>query len=774
MKFAGYLFVVGATLLSIHFLKQRLWCRAALALLFGGVWAVYYRPVIRRLGSFGIDSFVETHKFEPSEAIFYLSTLVGDLKPELHAGRIFGPVLVGALVYLTLRFACRRFGSGAVTPERVLKFAAVGMMGVSMVSVYAGPLRQFFDASDVFVTTKENFQNETVSVHASPAAPILVVYIGESTSVMNMGVYGYFRDTTPGLSKLVPGDGGAILFNDVFSTHTHTNASLLEALSVGDAHAENPAPINERKRLSIVDVINAAGLKSYVVSNQGQWGRDNQVSSIIFAHAESEFSIASDLGGRDGAQARPSDDVFFESRLVEKIDALRSAGRGAVFLHSYAGHGDYLDNIPADFRGAVDGRLAGMQSEAVFGAAMSSLSTSVVDAYDSAIRYVDYSVTKSIDAIRGRREPIVFVYFSDHGDSIYTNRGHDSSRFVHEMARVPFIMYFNDAARTAYPQLFEKYRSLSLASSVSTLAQLPAVIVDVLGIRVDHPKWKVGRVLGEPSESKLDPILVRRVEGGLSLVELDQPREEGGAEWLNGADSATSVYAAAAAGEAIGSKVCFHRSNTLGKALRGSLVADCLEFDVVVTDGGALSVHHPPQESVGLTFETIVDIANRRKSSLWIDAKNIDDPAKCLVLADAVEGSSPRGAVVTIEFPPGTRFDDPGLRGCATKLRSKGFKTSYYVPTERLKACAADLGKEPDARKSGSCGALDLELEGASRAGMFTNFSFDYSSVLAMETLSSGRLLRWNAWNVRPHELDKLKPGGFDMVILKVKDPNNR
>src|SRR5690606_9206464 len=114
-------------------------------------------------------------------------------------------------------------------------------------------------------------------------------------------------------------------------------------------------------------------------------------------------------------------------------------------------HGDYRNNIPSDARSPVDEVFHGASLARVFGTQLTDnrLMGRSAEGYDSAMRYVDYSIRSVLDQVRASDQPTVFLYFSDHGESPYTNVGHDSARFHHEMFRVPFLMYFNDAARQA-------------------------------------------------------------------------------------------------------------------------------------------------------------------------------------------------------------------------------------------------------------------------------------------------------------------------------------
>ena len=55
---------------------------------------------------------------------------------------------------------------------------------------------------------------------------------------------------------------------------------------------------------------------------------------------------------------------------------------------------------------------------------------------------------------------MIFIYFSDHGESPATARGHDSSRLTYEMLHVPFIIIFNDSAYNLYKDKFDKLKKL--------------------------------------------------------------------------------------------------------------------------------------------------------------------------------------------------------------------------------------------------------------------------------------------------------------------------
>ena len=78
------------------------------------------------------------------------------------------------------------------------------------------------------------------------------------------------------------------------------------------------------------------------------------------------------------------------------------------------------------------------------------------------MNYISDNIVYSLNEISKKDKPIVFIYTSDHGESPLTGRAHDSSRFIWEMASVPFLVYFNDAAKLKYPELFKNIELRSL------------------------------------------------------------------------------------------------------------------------------------------------------------------------------------------------------------------------------------------------------------------------------------------------------------------------
>lgn len=571
-----YLFFIGAVYVSLLLLNARRWLGTAAVFLVGMAWLSFHLPVSLYLESLGVDSFAETKNFNLEEARFWFQTLRETLYPDLSLKK-----LVVYLIFSLLSFnALQRLLAHKEFTRRhapLIKLCIAGaLVGLAFQHTTSKALAVYLDNSEKFLATARNFEQRAPEVRVARNQPDLMVYIGESTSTMNMGLYGYPRPTTPRLSERARSDANFIVFDHVFATHAHTSRSLLEALSLGLDDGERFLPITQRKRVSVVDVLNKAGVASSLISNQGVGGAWDQASSVVFRNARKLFRQKPTGGSEAHLTAKVWDHEFFG----EQIHAMEPSGQGrtATFMHSYAGHGPYHGNIPERFRAPVDGLLSKLKPAQITGNA--KVSAGSLEEYDAAIRYIDYSLDQTITHVSQVARPLVLVYFSDHGDAIFRGLGHDSARFQHEMARVPFLIYFNDAARRENAGLYEKYRQLARQRETSTLAQLPATLMDLLGVSVQDAAKKavvLTPVIGEKAE--LPPIMVRDTAEGTTFVNVNdfaiRPPAVAGRKLIDKTDDDTKTYAAVRSGRLSRAQACQNAPATFEEVSRGILVAGC-------------------------------------------------------------------------------------------------------------------------------------------------------------------------------------------------------
>jgi len=101
-----------------------------------------------------------------------------------------------------------------------------------------------------------------------------VFIIGESTGRNHMGLYEYGRNTNPELSAI---KDELLVYNDVISPHSHTKLSLEKMLSFGN-HVDMKPFYDEG---TIIELFKAAGFKTYWLSNQQLFGKNETIISSI-------------------------------------------------------------------------------------------------------------------------------------------------------------------------------------------------------------------------------------------------------------------------------------------------------------------------------------------------------------------------------------------------------------------------------------------------------------------------------------------------------------
>lgn len=555
--------LVGLFLLMIYIERKR----PAAAFLLTIILVVGYSvsdSLVDMWSRLGSDSFEEASSFDLTEAAFYLQTIFQNLYVSLNLLHLLMSLVLIAAAVHAFRWVLARLAAYSKL-DAVLLLSGLVLLGTGVSVMARTAYVQFEAARDSFGSVSANFSSLSVpSLRRSEKGPLsLLVYVGESTSAMNMQLYGYPRRTTPLLARFASEDEGLIAFDRVFSTHTHTSPSLLEAFSLRPSTQNSHYPIDEQRRISLVSMFANSGIRVALYSNQGKSGTWNYASSIVFKNAERHFSVNAAIGNNEPGD-RPFDREFLTSALADR--AFSDGESSLVLFHSYAGHGPYLRNIPATLPAPE------WLSPAAARSAASNPFKVIVDQYDTAVSYVDGNVEQALRFLRTLRKPWVFVYFSDHGESPSTGLGHDSSRFRVEMARVPFVVYFNEAARREYPERFQQMLNLSQNRNIATLDQLPSTLLYLMGLSFDdRAGLEVPPLVGE--DWSPDPILVRRTSPFISYIQFSARQHPA-------REVRSSLPDAVGSSERDAMSTCFNPQRVPGHPPDGLDLVDCVSLQV--------------------------------------------------------------------------------------------------------------------------------------------------------------------------------------------------
>jgi heptose-I-phosphate ethanolaminephosphotransferase len=248
--------------------------------------------------------------------------------------------------------------------------------------------------------------------YAGPQEQTLVLVLGESINRTNWSLYGYERDTTPGLAAR---RDQLLVFQNVTSSDAATAQSLLKMLT--PATLDDPdAWLTEPNVLALA---RNAGYKVYWLSNQEQGDGPIQ---ILAEHAHEQIFINN---GR-GREARSLDE-----RLLPHLENIlaHQAPRKLVVVHMQGAHLRYELRYPAAFD-----RFSGADdavSKSLHEAGRPYWIRKARNQYDNAMLYTDHVVSAILQTAQQARSagPISVLYVSDHGQEVGHHRsfaGHSS------------------------------------------------------------------------------------------------------------------------------------------------------------------------------------------------------------------------------------------------------------------------------------------------------------------------------------------------------------
>lgn len=281
---------------------------------------------------------------------------------------------------------------------------------------------------------------------------LYVLIIGESTTRNHMGIYDYYRNTTPRLQQIKE---ELLLYQNVISPHTYTIESLNPALTLNN--------FTKKSESSIVQLMNQAGFKTYWLSNQQPIGPyDSMVTEIAQASEWVKFTNSTHY-----SLATPYDGVllsFFDKVLEDP------ANKKFVVLHLLATHTNYQHRFPESFK---------VFTKTPKGKFRDELATNTINDYDNAVRYVDHIIRKVIEKTKEQQLSSYVLYFSDHGDEVYDSihfAGHTLSKATKNMFEIPFILWrsdkFKNRSSVDTTNLHKPYVTDDLIYSLADLSQI--------------------------------------------------------------------------------------------------------------------------------------------------------------------------------------------------------------------------------------------------------------------------------------------------------------
>ncbi|MBI2259715.1 MAG: phosphoethanolamine transferase [Flavobacteriia bacterium] len=294
--------------------------------------------------------------------------------------------------------------------------------------------------------SNEPLNKNTILIKNKTRKELHIIVIGESTSAHHMSLYGYKRKTNPLLSKI---KNELILFTNVHTEKVHTIESLQDILTFS---------INNKKKSSIIDILNISGFYTCWLSNQPYFEKSNTPVTIISKRSKySKFINPINSIATDYHVLKHFRKLIKKNEHKKQVIFVHLKGTHTPYKKNYSKKFDKFKNINSKF-----GEKAGL----------------IINQYDNSVLFNDYIVYQLIKNLKFYKDfSISLTYFSDHGDEVYDYRffvGHNQALLPSKyMTNVPCFIWLNNKMKNEYS--YSKYQfknKLKLRHITNTLLDL--------------------------------------------------------------------------------------------------------------------------------------------------------------------------------------------------------------------------------------------------------------------------------------------------------------
>ena len=731
------------------------------------------------ISSLGQDSFLEIDS-DYAEAIFYIKTLFVFLFDfEIFKRPRFWFILMTSFFSgLTLFFIIKIFSEKIKNISfrslfnyfNYIFYSAIILVLLNATYLIYKNYKIGSELNEITSISKEKFKNDIkkFKFEKNLIDDLLIVnYIGESTAALNFGVYGYPFETTPWLSSQ-KNNKQFIFFKNVFTRYTHTTPSLIDTFSVCQKSEINICSnlnLKDLNFLPLTNILEKNSIRTHLFSTQGNLGGHNLASKLLFDVKNKTFAGKKEikfLGNR--AKANIKDKEFFKYSFCEDNKIFKKNSSDAVFLHSYAGHGFY------------DGYLGHTNKKKLFPypeyltprnfLGKDEKNFKLTQEYDTAINYIDETIEEVVNCssqeTKKTNKALIFIYFSDHGESPSSARGHDSSRLTYEMLHIPFFIYFNEPAYKKYGEKLDFLNSLKEKNlSLKMVSEIFLYLFDIEIYEKTNPQVNLKKNILK--NLKTDFVLTRKAlnekilntptfwhsnEKNENLVEvlgenIIQNQDISISLWqLNNYLKANNLSNK----KLIKNLVCQHRANSFILQYKNSMSNGCFETDIYYLEDKVISTHNL-KSSTSLVFDNFLD-SSYQKNTVWMDSKNLNKIENCQLALKWHKENSKKFESLLVELPTNSieniHNNDVEWINCIKEIdKIENIEVAYYIDTDLVRKCSKGVPSNKIKDQDIICNEELL------RAININSIAYDYNEGKeVMVNNPDFKNYKWHVWNV--------------------------
>lgn len=289
---------------------------------------------------------------------------------------------------------------------------------------YANYQRELKEVESFLHTFNQSKPLQGFKEASKPSPTTAVIVIGESSTRLHFGLYGYHRDTNPKLSTI---KNELQVFKRVYASRPNTIESLEQVLSFAD----QLHPDLYKTKPTLIAMMKQAGYKTIWISNQQTLTARNTILTTFARQTDHQVWLNN---------ARSQNSYSFDEKVLEPFSrALEDkAEKKLIIVHLIGTHMSYKYRYPDAYDFFKNGFDLPKD--------LSEEKIEKINAYDNAIRYNDTIVYELINRLKSLKQHSVLTYFSDHGEDVYDSKGHDfqgrnEAIPTHPMYAIPFIIW---------------------------------------------------------------------------------------------------------------------------------------------------------------------------------------------------------------------------------------------------------------------------------------------------------------------------------------------
>lgn len=311
------------------------------------------------------------------------------------------------------------------------------------------------EKAELLAMTSDKTGGDFTKVHHTTQQEdeVYVLVIGESTTRRVMGVYGYYRNTTPLLNAM---KDDLFVYKDVVTPHTHTISALDKVLTLS-----NFKDTLQDKQGSIIQLFNKAGFTTYWLSNQKPIGVYESTVTALSHSADNRVFVNSSANQLDKKLFEPYSEALNDT-----------CSRKLIILHLMGTHLQYDKRYPKAYDKFTEKPKTQFDHEKAWYS---------INTYDNAVLYNDYIVSSLITKLKEKNARSFLLYFSDHGEEVF----HDKNFAIHaeydetrDMYEIPFILWTSSALKEDSTYVYDVNRKYSTEDMLYSLADLANVDFD--------------------------------------------------------------------------------------------------------------------------------------------------------------------------------------------------------------------------------------------------------------------------------------------------------